>query len=43
MTPGRGTRTAMVRLMGLPGLGAAFSKLAQGKDMAHKAIDIAAV
>ena len=37
------TRTAMVRLMGLPGLGAAFSKLAQGKDMAHKAIDIAAV
>jgi 2-polyprenyl-6-methoxyphenol hydroxylase-like FAD-dependent oxidoreductase len=36
-------RTAMIRLMGLPGLGAAFSKLSQGKDMAHKAIDVAAV
>lgn len=34
-------RAAMMRLMRTPGLGAAFGKL-QTKDMAHKAIDIAA-
>ncbi|MFC3495825.1 FAD-dependent monooxygenase [Glycomyces rhizosphaerae] len=37
------SRTAMMRLMNAPVLGPAIGKLAQSKDMANKAFDIAAV